>query len=248
MIIFGSAEIPKIMRWKDGEWLVAINQRDMGVQSEEREGMRYEADFTIVKEGTIDEAIDAFTRMTLDPVHDQLVIDNIEIEGTLAIDIKKEYPTKVSSTIFPPLPPSGALKKGQVFSYNNGSVMVVQDHDRTIYAPELTPALFSFWRDNTSTKMEWIEGEKVEKGWKRTFGGKTYECLQSHQTQKDWTPELTLGTLWQVVATTSEWTVGVAYKVGDIVTYQGKTYRCLQGHVSQTSWSPSVVPALWQLQ
>jgi hypothetical protein len=72
--------------------------------------------------------------------------------------------------------------------------------------------------------------------------------MQAHQSQVAWNPELTLGTLWQVVVTTTEWTVGVAYKVNDIVTYKGKTYKCLQAHTSISTWYPSAVPALWKLQ
>lgn len=231
--------------------VVFVNHKDNGVQSEGEEGKRYEADFTIVKDtDDIIGAIDAFTRMTTDPVQDRLVVDNIEIDGTLAIDIKKEYPTKVSSTIFPPLPSSGTLKIGEIYSYNNGAVMVRQTHERTIYAPEETPALFSFWRDNASAELAWMDGEKVEKGWKRTFDGKTYECLQAHQTQADWTPTTTLGTLWNVYVdplSVSEWKAGVAYIVGQKAIYQSKTYECLQAHTSQAGWTPTAAPALWKL-
>ena len=237
-------------KWKDGEFILWNNHKDNGPQPEEAAGSRYEADFTIVKELTIEAAIAAFTRMTTDPVQDRLVVDNIEVEGVKAIDIKKEYPTKVSSTIFPPLPSSGTLKIGEIYSYNNGAVMVRQTHERTIYAPEETPALFSFWRDNASAELAWMDGEKVEKGWKRTFDGKTYECLQAHQTQADWTPTATLGVLWKevvVIPAEGAWAVGVAYKVGDIVTYKGKRYSCRQAHTSITGWYPDIVPALWLL-
>lgn len=243
-------QFPKTARWKDGETVVYVNHKDNGVQQEGEEGKRYEADFTIVKDSDdIAGAIEAFTRMTTDPVQDQLVVDNIEIDGTLAIDIKKEYATKVSSTIFPPLPTSGTLKAGEIYSYSGGAVMVRQTHERTIYHPEQTPALFSFWRDNASTELAWMDGEKVEKGWKRTFGGKTYECLQAHQTQADWTPDK-VPALWKevvIVPATGEWALGVAYKVGDEVMYLGKKYRCLQAHTSQAGWTPSAVPALWKL-
>lgn len=126
-------------------------------------------------------------------------------------------------------------------------VIARQEHIRTEHDPKTVPALFSFFREN-SDDLEWIPNEKVEAGWKRIYNGKTYKCIQSHQTQESWNPELTLGTLWGVVATTSEWTAGVAYKVNDIVTYQTKTYKCLQAHTSQAGWYPSAVPALWQLQ
>ena len=244
-------QFPKTARWKDGETVVYVNHKDNGVQQEGEEGKRYEADFTIVKDtDDITGAIDAFTRMTTDPVQDQLVVDNIEINGILAIDIKKEYATKVSSTIFPPLPSSGTLKVGEIYSYGSGAVMVRQTHERTIYHPEQTPALFSFWRDNASAELAWMDGEKVEKGWKRTFGGKTYECLQTHQTQADWTPTATIGVLWKevvVIPTDNAWAAGIAYKVGDIVTYGGKRYSCRQAHTSISTWTPTAAASLWLL-
>lgn len=252
MIITGSAEIPNAMRWKEGEWLVAINQRDMGIQPEEREGMRYEADFTIIKGDTADDAIYAFTRMTEDPEFDQLVIDNIEIEGTLAIDIRKDYPTKVSSAIFPLLPTSGSLRKGEIYSYNNGAVMVVQDHNRTIYTPEQTPALFSFYRDNASAELDWIEGEKVEKGWKRTYEGKTYECLQAHQTQSDWMPNVTT-TLWKEVQAevipvfVQPTGAHDAYNIGDRVHFPTITDPVYESLIDANVWSPTVYPQGWKL-
>ena len=244
-------QFPKTARWKDGENVIYVNHKDNGIQPEGEEGKRYEADFTIVKDtDDITGAIEAFTRMTTDPVQDQLVVDNIEVDGTLAIDIKKEYATKVSSTIFPPLPTSGTLKVGEIYSYGSGAVMVRQTHERTIYTPEQTPALFSFWRDNASAELAWMDGEKVEKGWKRTFGGKTYECLQPHQTQADWTPTATLGVLWKevvVIPADNAWAAGIAYKVGDIVTYGGKRYSCRQAHTSISTWTPTAAASLWLL-
>lgn len=153
----------------------------------------------------------------------------------------------LATTIFPALPSSGELKAGTIYSYNGGMVIVMQDHARTIYPPEQTPALFSVYRANTEG-AEWVANEKVEKGDIRTYKGKTYQCLQSHQTLSTWTPDKTLGVLWGQVVLSNEWAVGVAYKVGDIVTYKGKTYKCLQAHTSQAGWYPSAVPALWQLQ
>lgn len=190
--------IPDVQKWKEGQYFVAVNAKDNGIQPEGEEGRRYEADFTIVDALTADAAIHAFTRMTQDAELDQKVIDNIEVAGKPAIETKPEYPVKVETTIFKPLPSSGSLKRGQIFSYNNGAVMVVQDHERTIYAPELTPALFSFYRTVTEGQ-EWIPAEQVSLNATRTYNGKTYRCLQAHQTQQTWNPELTLGVLWNEV-------------------------------------------------
>lgn len=124
-----------------------------------------------------------------------------------------------------------------------------QTHNRTIYEPLNTPALFSVFQDNTD-QLQWIAGEQVEVGWMRIYEGIKYEVIQSHQTQADWTPPVT-PTLWKVYidpTTTREWAIGVDYKVNDIITYQNKTYKCLQAHMSISTWYPSIVPALWELQ
>lgn len=247
-----STQFPKTARWKEGEMIVFVNHKDNGVQPEGEEGKRYEADFTIVKDTEdITGVIDAFTRMTVDPVQDQLVVDNIEIGGTLAIDIKKDYTTKVSTTIFPPLPSSGALKKGEVYSYNNGAVMVVQDHNRTIYTPEQTPALFSFYRDNT-TDLEWMEGEKVEVGWTRMYEGKKYECLQAHQTLSTWTPDVTPA-LWKEIVVVVDIPVWVqptgahdAYNIGDKVHFPTITDPVYESLINANVWSPIVYAAGWR--
>ena len=229
----GNEPIVKIQRWKEGEWSIATNHRDNGIQPEGEEGRRYEADFTIVKELTAEAALQAFTRQQIDPDLDQKVIDTIEVDGGKAIDVPLLYETLVPSTIFPALPTTGSLKKGEIYSYSNGAVMVVQDHDRTIYTPEETPALFSFYRPNPEGK-EWIAGEQVALNSTRTYGGKTYKCIQAHQTQDGWKPDSTPA-LWQEVIVTPDIPVWVqptgahdAYKIGDIVHYpdaEGQLWR-----------------------
>ena len=87
------------------------------------------------------------------------------------------------------------LKQGEIYSYNGGMV-IKADHNRTIYTPEETPVYFRL-QANTD-KMEWIFPEKVIAGDERIFGGKTYLCLQSHQTQKGWEPDKTPA-LWKLI-------------------------------------------------
>lgn len=152
------------------------------------------------------------------------------------------------ATGFNPLPDSGTIEAGIIYGYNGGLVICRQTHERTIYAPSETPALFTVYRANAGL-LEWIAGEKVLKGMQRTYGGKTYDVIQDHVTQVDWTPDKAI-TLWsEVIETppTGAWAAGVAYKVGDVVTYNGKTYQCLQAHTSISTWMPSAVPALWKL-
>lgn len=80
-------------------------------------------------------------------------------------------------------------------SENSGLVKAVQPHTRTIYKPEETPALFSFFREN-SDELEWIPNEYVKLTWKRWYNGIQYEVFQPHQTLTTREPDKTLGVLW----------------------------------------------------
>lgn len=149
----------------------------------------------------------------------------------------------------PELPESGMIEADKLYSWNGIVIRCRQTHQRTIYDPTATLALFTIYRPE-STDMGCIAGEQVDVGTLRIYDGVTYECIQTHVTQSDWTPDSTPA-LWKVYeepAGTDEWAAGVTYKVGDIVTYEGNTYKCLQAHTSISTWYPSVVPALWQLQ
>lgn len=147
-----------------------------------------------------------------------------------------------------PLPAAGVwLEAGEIYGYGGGLVMVRQSHTRTEHAPADVPALFTVYRANAGDVLDWVSGERVEVGTRRTYGGKTWEALQAHQTQSDWQPP-NVPALWrEVVVTppTGAWAFPVAYKVGDLVTYQGNTYSCRQAHTSISTWTPSAVPALW---
>lgn len=148
-----------------------------------------------------------------------------------------------------PLPTVGQLcEAGQIYGYNGGLVICRQTHARTIYPPADTLALFIVYRAGTGV-LAWVAGEQVVLGTQRTYGGQTYQAIQAHVTQADWSPDK-VPALWKlvvVVPTTGAWATGVAYKINDQVTYQGKTYKCLQAHTSQAGWMPAAVPALWKL-
>lgn len=149
---------------------------------------------------------------------------------------------------FPAMPAMGTrLTAGELYQLGDDVWIVRQTHDRTEHDPATVPALFMVYRADAAATIAWVAGEPVSVGMRRTYGGKTWECLQAHVTQSDWTPPAT-PTLWrEVVAVppTSEWKAGVAYQIGDRVTYQGATYECRQAHTSISTWTPAAVPALW---
>jgi hypothetical protein len=152
-------------------------------------------------------------------------------EGQDAIKIKRDYPVKASPSIFPPLPESGWVEENVIYSYGNGAVMVTRGHNRTIYSPEETPALFSFYRENTDA-LTWIPNENVKRGWKRMYNGKQYEVVQPHMTLTGWEPDKTPA-LWNEVQqqgvkppqwNTSNW---IQYVVGYQVYDSGKVWEAI---------------------
>jgi len=159
-----------------------------------------------------------------------------------------------ASTIYPPLPTSGWMEESVVYSYNRGMVIVRQPHERTIYAPEDTPALFYVYRANTEG-AGWVANEPVEKGDTRTFEGKTYQCIQPHTTQVDYTPTATLGVLWKEVPQQSdEYAVFVhptgahdVYMKGDIVWYPTLNSTLYRSKIDNNSWSPDEYANGWEI-
>jgi hypothetical protein len=189
--------------------------------------------------------------MTQDPTFDQKVVDNIEVNGRPAIETKPTYATPVVTTIFKPLPATGTpLKKGEIYAYNNGAVIVLQDHNMTIYTPEEIPALFSFYR-TVAEGQEWMSNEQVTLNATRTYKGKTYKCIQPHQTQIGWEPDI-VPALWQEVNGTPDIPVFVqptgaqdVYHLGDKVHFPTISDPVYESLIDNNSWSPTEYPSGW---
>ena len=119
---------------------------------------------------------------------------------------------------FPALPDAGWLEANKVYLYDGQAYRVRKAHERTIYPPSETLALFVVWRADAESVVPWIAGESVLKGYKRTYEDKIYECTMAHVTQVDYTPDRTLGVLWKVLQEPGEtpqpWVPGV-YDLSD---------------------------------
>ena len=138
---------------------------------------------------------------------------------------------------YTPLPTSGWLTAGEFYSYGADIVIVRQSHNRTLFPPATTPALFMFYQVGAGIQA-WIVGELVYVGTHRMYNSVEYVCRQQHVTQADWTPPAAI-TLWQAVVPASpDWKTGVAYKVGDHVLYGGFEWVCGQAHTSIATWYP----------
>ena len=139
-----------------------------------------------------------------------------------------------------------AYSVDDIVTYDGAMYVVRQAHtSQSDWQPPNVLALYRVYRTDAETLLDWIASESVKVGWQRTYDGDTYECLQAHVTQADWTPDV-VPALWQLVAPpTAEWAYPVAYTIGDIVTYGGLLYECRQSHVSNISWTPPAVLALW---
>ena len=91
MKIQSNIPTPEMQLWKEGQWVIAVNHIDNGVQAEGDEGKRYEADITIVDALTEEAAAFALRRMTQDKELDDAVVLNFEVDGKPAIEIKPDY-------------------------------------------------------------------------------------------------------------------------------------------------------------
>lgn len=164
-------------------------------------------------------------------------------------DIRKvEKLNGLTPVAYDELPTGGWIEQGKLYQYNSSVVQCIQGHTRTIYAPEETPALFSFYREDTGS-LEWVANEKVVIGDRRLYNAITYECIQSHMTLEGWTPDITLA-LWKLAPTEEipDWVQPTgahdAYNTGDKVRFNGQVY---ESRINANVWSPAVYPAGWQL-
>lgn len=154
--------------------------------------------------------------------------------------------------LYPELPESGTLTEGEVYSYQGGMVRIEQDHERTIYPPQLTPNLITFYRKETGD-LEWIENENVEIGDVRTFEGVTYEAITAHTTLSTWVPGQT-PTLWKIVQQGEEIPVWVqptgghdAYNEGDRVHFPTADDPVYESTINGNVWSPTSHPQGWRI-
>ena len=154
--------------------------------------------------------------------------------------------------VFPELPESGLLKEGDVYAYQGGMVRIEQDHERTIYPPQLTPALITFVRKETGD-LEWMMNESIEIGDVRVYDGVKYEAITAHTSLENWTPDQT-PTLWKVIQQGEEIGVWVqptgghdAYNIGDRVHFPTENDPVYESLINANVWSPTVYPAGWSL-
>ncbi len=168
---------------------------------------------------------------------------------------------RLSPEAVPPLPSEGWIEKDKVYSYEGKLLKCIQGHNRTIFSPFDTPALFNV--------IEPVSGEDYPV-WKQPAGAhdayKKGDIVWYPAKNTDLYESLIDGNVWSPAANPAgwrqvggepeipeepsikEWQTGVAYKINDMVTYQGSTYRCVQAHTSQAGWTPAAVPSLWQRQ
>ncbi|HNU62660.1 MAG TPA: hypothetical protein PKL04_10725 [Methanofastidiosum sp.] len=159
------------------------------------------------------------------------------------------------STAIPDLPKVGEpVYKDRLYFFEGKIYKCIQDHIRTIYSPAETLALFNIYRKE-EINLQWIAGEKVIKNCVRLYDSKSYKCLQDHVTQSDWTPDKTLGVLWQEVVSTSEIPVWKqptgahdAYKKGDKVHFPTINDPVYESLIDANVWAPLSIGAehLWK--
>lgn len=158
-----------------------------------------------------------------------------------------ELAAAITQTI--PMPEIGELCEINNYYFYGGDILKCrQTHNRTIYNPKDTPALFSYFR-GSSDFIEWMPNEEVQVGWERIYNSLRYRCIQSHMTQASWTPDV-VPALWMEVqeeGTLSEWVQPTgaqdAYNKGDMVIFEGSVY---QSTLDANVWSPTAYPVAWE--
>ena len=98
----------------------------------------------------------------------------------------------------------------------------------------------------------WQPNLDVQIGDVYAFANYLWRCIQAHQTQGTWPPDLTPA-LWRKVEVVDDsirvWDSGIDYVVGDVLAYpdaDSLRYQCLQEHCSQVGWEPPNAASLWQ--
>ncbi len=186
---------------------------------------------------------------------DKTVVNNVLTRSRIETTQELEHTTELNeipSSMMPPLPKQGEeCIRDVMYAYNDETILCIQTHARTIYPPEDTPALFSFYRENSDT-LEWQAGEIVEVGWIRVYLDKSYEVLQQHQTQEGWEPDK-VPALWKLVDTGGDeclaWVKPTgahdAYNTGDCALFDDVAYlSTYDGNV----YSLTEYPAGWELK
>ena len=171
----------------------------------------------------------------------------------IPLDVEDELLAAAGTTM--PLPTiGGECFIDQYYLYKGDILKCRQTHNRTIYEPKDTPALFSYWRDN-SDQLQWISGEQVEVGWMRIYEDVKYEVVQAHQTQDDWTPTATLNVLWRVYVDPTVEVIPVwkqptgahdVYMKGARIHFPTITDPVYESLIDNNSWSPITYPAGWR--
>jgi hypothetical protein len=162
-----------------------------------------------------------------------------------------------------PLPDSGTITEGSIYQWDDPDLspdeqpsnlfVCRQTHERTVYKPTETPALFISLNTDEGI-LGWIPMEQVIVGDIRLYNEVKYECIQAHVTQSDWTPDST-PTLWKVYEEPGgEYSVWVqptgghdAYNTGDIVWFPEEDTTLYRSLIDANVWSPTVYPAGWEV-
>ena len=98
----------------------------------------------------------------------------------------------------------------------------------------------------------WAAGKSYEIGIRVQYDGILYRCLQSHDSQADWTPDATPA-LFTEVALPGEIPVWKqptgaqdAYNTGDKVWYPSEDTTVYQSTIDNNVWSPDEYPQGWE--
>jgi hypothetical protein len=147
---------------------------------------------------------------------------------------------------FDTLPAVGErLEARDIYRWGEALLIVRQTHDRTIFAPDETPALFGVYRpEDPAAYLDWVPNEDVFVNTIRRFEGQLYAAIQAHFTLEGFTPPATPA-LWKPYEEPGDgcpaWQQPLgsfdAYPLGACVTFEGQEWIST---VDANVWQPGV--------
>lgn len=104
--------------------------------------------------------------------------------------------------------------------------------------------------ENVDMFLEWDDKSFYNINDLRNYKGQLYKCLNAHNSQADWTPDVS-ASLWKKVGIAengiNQWSRPIssfdAYNIGDEVIYNGVHYRSI---IDNNVWSPEEYSSGWE--
>jgi hypothetical protein len=196
-----------------------------------------------------------YYRLTKEQAEPRQLIETLPERVTFIQNVPAQFDDSDPPVEIQPAEPNYSLFNELIDSYE---ALVANAEQKAVEHAEET-GVFTEYVDNTDDLLveegvsegevikEWVVGEQVAVGFKRSFEGSNYVCRQKHTTQADWTPDVTPA-LWLALPETGGgglplWQAGI-YQFGDEVEHEGENWRNRRANNTQ-GFAPGTQGSGW---